>query len=180
MPGGETWATNKINASSSMIQVPTPFYLHILIFTFWLLHFSFFLSFFSSFRFPPSLRQCFVFLIRNKEVSAWNFSIFWAIFTTFFFLLDDFRPPFAWFLRRTCTGLCVHSLYISSNLDELVLVFLWESEKYIPAEFWFRPVLTETVTWEREREDRPSQQHTTTTGPAPMPRPPTGPLWSVA
>ena len=100
-----------------------------------------------------SLSLCFVFLIRNKEVSAWNFSIFWAIFTTFFFLLDDFRPPFAWFLRRTCTGLCVHSLYISSNLDELVLVFLWESEKYIPAEFWFRPVLTETVTWEREREE---------------------------
>ena len=31
-----------------------------------------------------SLSLCFVFLIRNKEVSAWNFSIFWAIFMSFF------------------------------------------------------------------------------------------------
>ena len=69
----------------------------------------------------------------------------------FFFLLDNFWPTFTWFFRRTCTGLCVHFLYISSILGELVLVFLWESEKYILAEFWFRPVLTETVTWERER-----------------------------
>ena len=150
-----------------MIQVPTPsfgvssiFYLHILIFTFLLLRFSFFLSFFSSFRFPPSL--CFVSLMRNKEVSAWNFSIFWAIFMSFFFLLDNFQPPFTWFFRRTCTGLCVHFLYISSILGELVLVFLWESEKYILAEFWFQPVLTETVTWERERTDHHSKTGSTT------------------
>ena len=86
------------------------------------------------------------------ETSAFSEQYSWV-----FFFLDNFRPPFGWFFRRTCIGLCVHFLYISSILGELVLVFLWESEKYILAEFWFQPVLTKTVTW--EREDRPPQQN---------------------
>ena len=143
-----------------MIQVPTPsfafssiFYLPIL--TFWLLHFPFFSIFLFIFSFSPPLSV----LSSSWEIRKFppETSAFSEQYSWVFFFLDNFRPPFGWFFRRTCIGLCVHFLYISSILGELVLVFLWESEKYILTEFWFQPVLTETVTW--EREDRPPQQN---------------------
>ena len=97
--GGETWATKQLNASSSIIQVPnTSIYFLFYFFTSTSLSNLYFFDFSTSlfsylsfhlFRFPSlslSLSLCVVFLIRNKEVSAWNVSIFWAIFTTFFSL----------------------------------------------------------------------------------------------
>ena len=38
---------------------------------------------------------------------------------------------------HTCIGLCMHFLYISSILGELVLVFLWESENTFRLNFDF-------------------------------------------
>ena len=143
MPGGETWATNQINASSSMIQVPTPsftfssiFYLHkstslSLLFDFSTSLFSF-LFIFSSFRFPPFL--CFSALSSSREIrkfppetSAFSEQYSWV----FFFSWTIFGLHLLGFLglRRTYTGLCVHFLYISSILGELVLVFWFFFER---------------------------------------------------
>ena len=82
------------------------------------------------------------------ETSVFSEQYSWV----FFFLLDNFRPPFTWFFRRTCIGLCVHFLYISSILGELVLVFWFFFERVrntFRLNFDFSRYLTETVTWER-------------------------------